>query len=102
MRPLAPREGKRGLAAAARGNHGLGVAWAGSLLGIRATICVPHGNNPEKNAGMRGYGATLVEEGRDYDESREVAQCLMRERGLPMLHSTNEPRVLAGVATVTV
>jgi threonine dehydratase len=101
MAALSPQEGKRGVVAATRGNHGLGVAWAGSLLGIRATICVPHGNNPEKNAGMRGYGATLVEEGRDYDESLEVAQRLVRERGLTMLHSTNDPRVIAGAATLT-
>ena len=101
MAALSPQEGKRGVVAATRGNHGLGVAWAGSLLGIRATICVPRGNNPEKNAGMRGYGATLVEEGRDYDESLEVAQRLVRERGLTMLHSTNDPRVIAGAATLT-
>jgi threonine dehydratase len=101
MAALSAQEGKRGVVAATRGNHGLGVAWAGSLLGIRATICVPHGNNPEKNAGMRGFGATLVEEGRDYDESLEVAQRLMRERGLTMLHSTNDPRVIAGAATLT-
>ncbi len=101
MAALSAPEGKRGVVAATRGNHGLGVAWAGSLLGIRATICVPHGNNPEKNAGMRGYGATLVEEGRDYDESLEVAQRLVRERGLTMLHSTNDPRVIAGAATLT-
>jgi threonine dehydratase len=101
MAALSAQEGKRGVVAATRGNHGLGVAWAGSLLGIHATICVPHGNNPEKNAGMRGFGATLVEEGRDYDESLEVAQRLMRERGLTMLHSTNDPRVIAGAATLT-
>jgi threonine dehydratase len=101
MAALSAEERKRGVVAATRGNHGLGVAWAGSLLGIRATICVPHGNNPEKNAGMRGYGATLVEEGRDYDESLEVAQRLVRERGLTMLHSTNDPRVIAGAATLT-
>jgi threonine dehydratase len=101
MTALSAQEGQRGVVAATRGNHGLGVAWAGSLLGIRATICVPHGNNPEKNAGMRGYGATLVEEGKDYDESLEVAQRLAREGGLTMLHSTNDPRVIAGAATLT-
>ncbi len=101
MAALSAQEGKRGVVAATRGNHGLGVAWAGSLLGIRATICVPHGNNPEKNAAMRGYGATLVEEGKDYDESLEVAQRLVQERGLTMLHSTNDPRVIAGAATLT-
>ena len=101
MAALSAEEGKRGVVAATRGNHGVGVAWAGSLLGIEATICVPRGNNPEKNAGMRGFGAALVEEVKDYDESLEVAQRLVRERGLTMLHSTNDPRVIAGAATLT-
>jgi len=101
MTLLSPEERSRGVIAATRGNHGLGVAWAGSLLGIGATICIPKGNNPEKNAGMRGFGATLIEEGKDYDESLAVAERLVRERGATMLHSTNDPRVIAGAATLT-
>lgn len=101
MTALPEEEKKRGVVAATRGNHGLGVAWAGSLLGAGVTICVPRGNNAEKNEGMRGLGAVLVEEGRDYDESLEVAQRLVRERGLRMVHSTNDRKVIAGAATVT-
>ncbi len=94
-------ERRRGLVAATRGNHGLGVACAGALFGAPVTICVPRGNNPEKNEGMRGYGAELIEEGRDYDESVAVAERLVHERGLTLIHSTNDARVLAGAATVT-
>ncbi len=50
---------------------------------------------------MRGLGARLVEEGRDYDESLEVARGLVARRGLTMVHSTNDPRVIAGAATLT-
>src|SRR2546425_3707783 len=92
---------RRGVVAATRGNHGLGLAWAGSLLGARVTICVPRGNNPEKNEAMRGYGVEIVEEGRDYDEVVRLAEALVRERGLIMAHSTNEPQVIAGAATLT-
>ena len=89
----------RGVVAATRGNHGLGVAYAGSLLEVPVTICVPLGNNPEKNEGMRGLGAALVERGKDYDESLEVALALVR--GLTMVHSTNDRNVIAGAATAT-
>jgi threonine dehydratase len=98
---LSPEERRRGVVAATRGNHGLGVAFAGAALGVRVTVCVPRGNNPEKNEGMRGYGATLVEEGRDYDESVAAAERLVAERGLTMLHSTNNRDVIAGAATLT-
>jgi len=90
---------QRGVVAATRGNHGQGVAWAGQRLGVSVTICVPIGNNPEKNDAMRGYGAELIERGRDYDEAVAVATALVAERGLHMAHSTNDPAVIAGAAT---
>lgn len=99
---LRPEEKKRGVVAATRGNHGLGLAYAGHLLGIPVTICVPHGNNPEKNAAIRGLGAHLVEEGTDYDDAVLVMNRLVEEHGLRMIHSTNEPLVIAGAGTMTV
>src|SRR2546426_1352878 len=101
MSALSGDERQRGVVAATRGNHGLGLAWAGSLLGARVTVCVPRGNNPEKNEAMRGYGVELIEEGRDYDEVVRVAEGLVRERGLRLAHSTNDPLVIAGAATLT-
>ena len=101
MTALSSAERRRGVVAATRGNHGLGVAYAGAELGVAVTICVPRGNNPEKNDAVRGLGATLIEEGRDYDESVAVAERLMEERGLRMIHSTNDREVIAGAATLT-
>jgi threonine dehydratase len=101
MAALSDDERHRGVVGATRGNHGLGLAWAGELLGIPVTICVPVGNNPEKNEAIRGMGAELIEQGRDYDEAVEVAERLRRERGLRLVHSTNDPLVIAGAATLT-
>ncbi|HTL35142.1 MAG TPA: threonine/serine dehydratase [Kofleriaceae bacterium] len=100
MTALAPENRTRGVVAATRGNHGAGLAWAGALLGVPVVICVPVGNNPEKNAAMRGFGAELVESGRDYDEAVEIAKRLGRERGLAMAHSTNDRNVIAGAGTL--
>ena len=92
---------RRGVVAATRGNHGLGVAWAGSLLGVPVTICVPAGNNPEKNEAVLGFGAELIEEGKDYDDAITVAERLVRERGSRLVHSTNDVHVIAGAGTMT-
>ena len=100
MTALDPARRTRGVVAATRGNHGAGLAWAGAALGVPVVICVPHGNNPEKNAAMRGYGAELVEAGRDYDEAVEVALRLVIDRGLVMAHSTNDPNVIAGAGSM--
>lgn len=92
---------RRGVIAATRGNHGAGLAWAGRRLGAPVVVVVPHGNNPEKNAAIRGFGAELVEAGRDYDESTRTADELTRARGLHLVHSTDDRHVLAGAATLT-
>jgi threonine dehydratase len=97
---LTEEEKKRGVVAATRGNHGAAVAWAGHLLQIPVAICVPRGNNPEKNEAVRGFGAELIEEGDDYDQSVHVAERLVRERGMTMIHSTNNRQVIAGAATM--
>ena len=71
MAMLSPQEKERGVITATRGNHGLSIAYAARLVGAKAVLVVPHGNNPEKNAGMTALGATLVEYGRDFDEARD-------------------------------
>ena len=101
MTALPDAERRRGIVAATRGNHGLGVAFAARAFGVRATICVPLGNNPEKNAAMRALGARVIEEGRDYDEATAVADRIMREEGATLAHSTNDPRVIAGAGTMS-
>jgi threonine dehydratase len=98
---MAPEELARGVIAATRGNHGQGVAYAARLKGVPCVVCVPHGNNPEKNAAMRALGAELVEHGDDYDTCLEEALRLKQARGLTMLHSTNDPRIIAGAGTIT-
>lgn len=101
MTALSGNRRASGVAAATRGNHGLGLAYAGRALGVPVTICVPLGNNPDKNASVRALGATLIEEGRDYDEAVEVAQRVVRETGAALAHSTNDREVLAGAATLS-
>jgi len=100
MTALEPAQRTRGVVAATRGNHGAGLAWAGAELGVPVVICVPHGNNPEKNAAMRGYGAELVEAGRDYDEAVEIARRIVIDRGMVLAHSTNDAHVIAGAGTL--
>jgi threonine dehydratase len=89
----------RGIVTASTGNHGQSLAMACGLVGVPCTIFVPVGNNPEKNAAMRGYGASVVEVGRDFDEARERCELEAKDRGYRYVHPANEPLLLAGVAT---
>ena len=45
-----------GVIAATRGNHGQSIAVSATHQGVRSVICVPEGNNPEKNAAMIAQG----------------------------------------------
>ncbi|MFT3719161.1 threonine dehydratase [Pseudorhodoferax sp.] len=83
---------------ATRGNHGQSIAFAARAHGVRCTIVVPHGNSAEKNAAMRALGATLVEHGHDFQESREHAMALAAGRGAHMVPSFHRALV-EGVAT---
>lgn len=88
-----------GVITVTRGNHGQSIALAARLHGLPATVVVPVGNNPEKNALMRAQGADVIEHGRDFDEARAVAETLQHERGLYYVHPANEPALVNGVGT---
>ena len=93
------RQGAPGVITATRGNHGQSVALAAHAYGIPATIVVPVGNNPEKNALMRAQGAELIEHGKDFDEARVLVEQLQHERDLYYVHPANEPLLINGVGT---
>ncbi|MFQ5913026.1 MAG: threonine dehydratase [Nitrospinota bacterium] len=99
MSRLPEEEKRRGVVCATRGNHGLSVAYAARLFGVPAVICVPEGNNPEKNAGMKDLGAELVITGKDYDEATERVAHLVETRGLRYIHAANSPDLIRGVGT---
>src|SRR5688572_19473573 len=96
---LTPDERRRGVVTASTGNHGQSIAFACQRAGVACTVYVPRGNNPEKNAAMRAYGAEVVEHGRDFDEAREEVERVAAADGRRYVHSANEPLLIAGVAT---
>lgn len=98
---LSESERAAGLIAASTGNHGQSIAYAAQLFGVDAVICAPRGANPTKVTAMRELGAEVLLEGADFDEARDHAERLARERGLRYVHSGDEPLLIAGVATAS-
>jgi threonine dehydratase len=91
-------EAPAGVITATRGNHGQSLAFATRRHAMRCVIVVPHGNSRDKNSAMRALGAELIEHGRDFDEAREHAAVLSRERGMRFV-GPFEPEIVAGVGT---
>jgi threonine dehydratase len=87
-----------GIVSATRGNHGQSLAYAGRAYGVPVVILVPHGNSREKNAAMRGFGAEVIEHGRDFQEAREHAGTIAAERGFEVVPPFH-PDLACGVGT---
>jgi threonine dehydratase len=96
---LSEAERRRGVITASTGNHGQSIAFASQRAGVSCIVAVPCGNNPEKNAKIRAFGATVVEHGKDFDEAREWVEREAEATGRRYVHSANEPLLIAGVAT---
>jgi threonine dehydratase len=88
----------RGVITATRGNHGQSIAYAAARLGLTATIVVPHGNSVEKNRAIEAFGATLVEEGHDFQAAYEYAAQRASADNLHLVRSF-DPALVHGVAS---
>lgn len=99
MDALQRREpGVRGVVGATRGNHGQSMGFAARISGIPATVFVPEGNSPEKNAAMRALGVHLMVGGADFQEACEHAKAYAEAERLHRLPSL-APELVAGVGT---
>lgn len=96
---MTPAERSRGIVTASTGNHGQSFGLASRIHRVPCTVFVPEGNNPEKNAAIRAYGATLEEGGKDFDEARERCEARAIQTGARYVHSGDEPLLIAGVGT---
>lgn len=88
----------RGMVTATRGNHGQSIPFAARRYGVPVTVLVPRGNSVEKNAAMAGWGAEVVEHGRDFDVARVEAERRAAAESLLLVPSFH-PALVRGVAT---
>ena len=74
-------ERKSRFVCASAGNHAQGVAFASSLEKIPCTIVMPKNASPAKVAATRGYGANVILQGINYDESYSKAKEIAEKTG---------------------
>jgi threonine dehydratase len=95
IKSLSDEEKKHGVVAASAGNHAQGMAFASSLEKISCTIVMPKNASPAKVAATRGYGANVILEGTNYDESSAKAKEIAKETGATMIHAFDDPQIIA-------
>jgi threonine dehydratase len=81
---------------ASAGNHGLAVAWAAAALGLEATVVVAESASAAKVDALRGFPATLVQHGADYDAAERHALSLDGH----YVSAYNDRDVIAGAGTL--
>src|SRR6478735_8789426 len=83
---LPKKQQRRGVIAASAGNHALGLAYHGQLLGIPVTVVMPDYAPLIKVSTCRRLGARVVIQGRDFAEARAGADALAARDGLAYIH----------------
>jgi threonine dehydratase len=85
---------------ASAGNHGLGVARAAQILGMRATVVVPENASSAKVEALRASGAELRLIGQTYDDAELAARRLAQQKSAEFVSAYNDPHVVAGGGTI--
>src|SRR5919206_3427775 len=78
---LSEQQRKYGVIAASAGNHAQGVAYAAARNNISCTIIMPQNASPAKVSATKSYGAKVVLQGSDYDESWIAAKEIAKKEG---------------------
>ena len=97
---LSPAQRERGVIAASAGNHALGVAYHGALLGIPVTVVMPKFASLLKVTNCRHLGATVVLHGADLADARVQAEVLAARDGFTFIHPYDNMQVMAGQGTI--
>ena len=100
IKSLSDEEKKNGVVAASAGNHAQGMAFASSLEKISCTIVMPKNASPAKVAATRGYGANVILEGVNYDESSSKAKEIAKETGATLIHAFDDPQIIAAQGVI--
>lgn len=90
----------RGVIATSAGNHAQGVALAAANMGIPCTIVMPVGASIPKVEATRGYGATVILHGDDFDEATAHARRMVQEGDLTLVHAFDDPAIVAGQGAI--
>src|SRR3954464_1848013 len=97
---LSTAKRRQGVVAASAGNHALGLAYHGKLLGIPVTVVMPDYAPLIKITTCEKLGARVLIRGHDFSEARAVADQLVAEEGLTYIHGFDDPDIIAGQGTL--
>lgn len=97
---LGEEEKAKGIIASSSGNHGLGVALSANMLGVKCKLVLPTNAPKTKVDGAIALGAEVILHGFGSIERYKKLYEIMEVEGQTLVHSYNDPVLIAGQGTV--
>ena len=97
---MTDEEKEKGIIASSSGNHALGVASAAKMLGITATLVLPTNAPQVKVDNAKKLGAEVIQHGFGSIERYKKLYEIVDEKHYSVVHSFNDPMLIAGQGTV--
>ncbi|HEF0121516.1 threo-3-hydroxy-L-aspartate ammonia-lyase [Citrobacter youngae] len=101
LRQFTPEQRAAGVVAFSSGNHAQAIALSAKLLGIPATIIMPHDAPAAKVAATKEYGGHVVMYDRYTEDREKIGRDLAEKQGLTLIPPYDHPHVIAGQGTAT-
>lgn len=101
LRQFTPEQRAAGVVTFSSGNHAQAIALSAKLLGIPATIIMPHDTPAAKVAATKGYGGNVVIYDRYTEDREKIGRELAEKQGLTLIPPYDHPHVIAGQGTAT-
>ncbi len=93
------RQRRAGVVAFSSGNHAQAIALSARLLGMPATIVMPHDAPAAKVAATKGYGGDVVLYDRYKEDREKIGRDLAAQHGFTLIPPYDHPDVIAGQGT---
>src|SRR6516164_3649738 len=90
---------RAGVVAFSSGNHAQAIALSAKLLGMPATIIMPHDAPASKVAATKGYAGKVVIYDRFKEDRELIGRDLAEKHGLTLIPPYDHPDVIAGQGT---
>jgi threonine dehydratase len=89
-----------GVICASGGNHGIAVAYAARVMGVRCEVYLPLSSSPVKVQLLRALGAAVRQIGSVYAEAFDAMEARRAATGAMLVHAYDQPATVAGQGTL--
>ena len=97
---LSDKQKSKGVIAVSTGNHGKGVAYASSLLGIKSTIYMSSMVPKYRKEAIESLGARVEIVGTNSDEADLHARNISEKQNITLIHPFDDEDIISGQGTV--